>query len=70
MDTFTAANGTTYTMDTADRYELSHARTVLAAHLGRKTAAKALFDARFHGPVTIGCTRIAYRNGTYTITDI
>ena len=70
MDSYTATDGTVYTMDTADRYELSKARHLLAYQWGRKTAAKALFDARFRGPVEIGGYRVAYRAGSYTITDL
>jgi hypothetical protein len=72
MDRYTAQDGTTYVMDTADRYPLGMARTMLAAQLGRNTAAKTLFDARFRGPVTIGGTRIAFdaRRQGFTITDV
>ena len=69
MDSFTAADGTTYTMDTAERYPLTMARDMLAYQLGRKTAAKALFDARFRGPVTIGGTCITWRGNGFTVTD-
>jgi hypothetical protein len=71
MDRFTAEDGTTYVMDTADRYPLGMARDLLAAQMGRRTAARALFDARFRGPVTIGGTRVAFDavRAAFTITD-
>ncbi len=72
MDRFTAQDGTTYVMDTADRYPLGMARGILAAQMGRQTAAKALFDARFRGPVTIGGTRVTFDacSQAFTITDV
>ena len=70
MDRYEAADGTVYTMDTAERYPLSMARDMLTYQLGRKTAAKTLFDAKFRGPVTIGGTRVEWRHGGFTITDV
>ncbi len=69
MDTYTGQDGTTFTMDTDSRYGLTMARDLLAPQLGRKTTGLALFNARFHGPVTIGGTCITWRGDGFTITD-